>query len=159
MHQNSIFDKLLHFYIKTFYIFYKIIKKEDGFVPSTNKTPYLATENFENNTLTTDQNYFIYLKNQILKYPNLALAGPSIKWVHAALNECKILQKTAPPKTPCLTFCSKNDKIVNNVAIEKIMQKWPEGKLTYINDAEHEVLMENDDLLKIIYSDIDVFLN
>ena len=64
-----------------------------------------------------------------------------------------------PPKTPCLTFCSKNDKIVNNIAIEKIMRKWPKGKLTYINDAEHEVLMENDDLLKMIYSDIDEFLN
>ncbi len=94
-----------------------------------------------------------------MKYPNLALAGPSIKWVHTALNECKNLQKIVPPKTPCLTFCSKNDKIVNNVAIEKIMRKWPKGKLTYINDAEHEVLMENDDLLKMIYSDIDEFLN
>lgn len=159
MHPNSIFDKLLHFYIKKSYIFYKIRKKENGFVPSTNKTPYLGTENFEKNTLTTDQNYFIYLKNQILKYPNLALAGPSIKWVHTALNECKNLQKIVPPKTPCLTFCSKNDKIVNNIAIEKIMRKWPKGKLTYINDAEHEVLMENDDLLKMIYSDIDEFLN
>ena len=48
---------------------------------------------------------------------------------------------------------------MNNVAIEKIMRKWPKGKLIYINDAEHEMLMENDDLLKMIYSDIDKFLN
>ena len=159
MHQKVIFDKLLHFYTKNSYPFYKLRRKENCFVPSTNETPYLTDGNFENNTLTNDQDYFTYLKNQILQYPNLALAGPSIKWLRTALIECQNLQITETPKTPCLTLCSINDKIINNAAIEKIMQKWPEGKLTHIKNAQHEVLMENDNLLKKIYSDIDKFLN
>ena len=158
MHQSKLIDKILHFYTKNTYPIYKLFKKENEFVPSTNTVPYLKTEEFEHNTLTNDEEYFCYLKNQILKYPALALAGPSIKWLQTALEECYKLQQTAAPKVPCLTFYSLNDKIVNNTAIEKIMDSWREGRLVNIAHTQHEIFMENDNLLKKIFSDIKCFL-
>ena len=47
---------------------------------------------------------------------------------------------------------------MNNTAIEKIMDSWREGRLVNIAQTQHEIFMENDNLLKKIFSDIKCFL-
>ena len=89
--------------------------------------------------------YYHLMEHQI--HITLSLAGKNL-----------ILQQTAAPKVPCLTFYSLNDKIVNNTAIEKIMDSWREGRLVNIPHTQHEIFMENDNLLKKIFSDIKCFL-
>ncbi len=158
MHLNHIADSILHLYGRNSYLIYKMLKMEKEFVPRTDQIPYLKTAQFEKNSLTTDKDYFKYLKNQILIHPELALAGPSIKWLNTALLECQKLKKTIPPKIPCLTISSPNDKIINNAVIKKVMGKWKNSTHLEIDNAEHELLMEDKDLLQLIYSVIRNFL-
>jgi len=158
MHPNYIVDKLMHIYGRNSYWAYKLLKKENTFVPGTDTVPYLNTAKFKNNSLTTDKYYFQFLKKQILLHPELALAGPSVKWLNAALIECQKLKKLIPPEIPCLTISSPDDKIINNSSIKRYMRNWKNSKHLEIGNTEHEVLMEDFDLLQLIYSVISNFL-
>ena len=89
----------------------------------------------------------------------MALAGPSIKWLSAALIECQKLKNLTPPTLPSLTFSSPHDRIVSNNAIKKLLSNWNNSKHLEIGNAEHEVLMEDSDLLQLIYSVIRNFLH
>jgi len=74
------------------------------------------------------------------------------------LLECQNLKKLTPIKIPCLTFSSPNDRIVSNNTIRKLLSNWNNSKHLEIGNAEHEVLMEDFDLLQLIYSVIRNFL-
>ena len=158
MNLNYLKNNLMQIYGRNSYFAYKILKLENNFVPGVDQIPYLKTAEFKNNSLTTDRDYFQFLKNQILLYPELALAGPSIKWLSTALLECQKLRKLTPPVIPCLTFSSPNDRIVSNSAIKKVLSNWNNSKHLEIGNAEHEVLMEDFDLLQLLYSVIRNFL-
>ena len=158
MHLNYFKDNLMHVYGRNSYLAYKMLKLENNYVPGVEQIPYLKTAEFENNSLTTDRDYFQFLKNQILLYPELALAGPSVKWLKTALLECQKLKKLTPPTIPCLTFSSPTDRIVSNDAIKKLLRNWNNSKHLEIGNTEHEILMEDPELLQLIYSVIRNFL-
>jgi lysophospholipase len=46
---------------------------------------------FADNPLTTDRDQFDYMSRQVAAHPELALGGPSVLWVKAALEETAAL--------------------------------------------------------------------
>ena len=110
--------------------------------PGTDLTNYVAIAPFEGNVLTTDAETFAWMKAQLALHPELGLGGPSMRWLHEALLECRRLSALPSPALPALTFLGAREKVVDVPAIHRRMARWPGGTLAIVPDAEHEVLME-----------------
>jgi len=116
---------------------------DKNFAPTTGPAAPMV---FDDNPLTRDRSQFDYMEGQIAQHPELALGGPSITWVHAALEESGALLEMAPLDIPNLTFLGTEEEIVEPAAIHERMASWPNGRLEIVHGARHEVLMETPDL-------------
>ena len=119
--------------------------------PGTKSRTYVLAEPFEGNTLTHDEDMWRYLQEQMRRYPEMALGGPSMHWLHEALGDMKELAALPSPDMPCLTFLGDQEQIVDPKAIKTRMANWPEGELVMIEGAEHEVLMELPEMREMIH--------
>lgn len=111
-------------------------------VPMTEIESYAATAPFEDNTLTSDREMFGFLQAQIIRYPDLALGGPTLSWLRAALLETTRLARMAPPRLPAIAFLGSHERIVEPEPVRRMMARWPGGELVGVEGAEHEILME-----------------
>jgi lysophospholipase len=101
---------------------------------------------FDDNPLTTDRDQFDYMSRQVAAHPELALGGPSVLWVKAALEETAALMKLPAPDIPTVTLVGTRESIVEVPAIESRMASWPRGRLITVEGGLHEMLMEVPDL-------------
>ena len=113
------------------------------YVPGTKPASYVASEPFENNVLTSDREMFDYMRGQVTSEPSFRLGGPSLRWLGAALAECRALAAEPSPPVPCVTFVGVRERIVDTDRIRDRMTRWPQARLVYLEGAEHEVLMED----------------
>lgn len=114
--------------------------------PSTTYEPYVLNNPFEGNMLTTDQDMYRMMQNQLDSQPDLALGGPSLIWLHQGLEECKYLLRQPAPDLPSVTFLGENERIIDTAKVAERVRRWPRGELVIVPGAEHEVLMERPDL-------------
>lgn len=119
--------------------------------PGTKALTYVLAEPFEGNNLTHDENMWRYMQVQMRRYPDMALGGPSMHWLHEALGDMKELAAQPAPDLPCLTFLGDQEQIVEPKAIHTRMDTWPGGELVVIEGAEHEVLMELPEIREMIH--------
>jgi lysophospholipase len=112
----------------------------DRFAPTTG--PWEAM-GFDDNPLTTDRDQFDYMSAQVDRHPELALGGPSVLWVKAALEETRALMAMPAPGVPALTVLGSREGIVEVPVIERRMADWPGGSLRVVEGGLHEVLMES----------------
>lgn len=110
--------------------------------PASGARVYLETAPFVGNMLTTDRIAWDFMRRQIAERREIALAGPSLSWLHQALVECHALRALPSPAVPTLTGLGSQERIVDTGAIVDRMNRWPDGKLLRIEGAEHEILME-----------------
>ena len=110
--------------------------------PRTELDHLLVAGAFEDNTLTTDRTMWDFMKTQIDRYPDLALGGPTLAWLRAALIETTRLTRMPPPQVPALAFLGTGERIVRPGPIRRLMARWPEGRLEMIERAQHEIMME-----------------
>ena len=110
--------------------------------PGSGKGAEPAAAAFEGNLLTTDPERFAWMKRQIAAHPELALGGPTVGWLRAALREMRALSCAPSPAVPCLTLLGTDEYIVDADAIRDRMGGWPDGRLVVVEGARHEVLME-----------------
>ncbi|HIP23735.1 MAG TPA: alpha/beta hydrolase [Rhodobacteraceae bacterium] len=120
---------------------------------------YLTREPFEGNNLTHDQNFWDYMREQITKYPALALGTPSFKWLKGALGEFKYFDTAAMPTIPCLMFVGSDESVVSPAAIRKHSPQFANGTLVEIDGARHEVWMETPERQAQSWAAIDSFLD
>lgn len=112
------------------------------YAPGTRRTTYVLAEHFAGNTLTTDAEMWDYMRQQALAHPDLALGGPSMTWLWAALSECRALSSMDSPAYPVICALGTQERIVDTRPIHARMARWPGGRLDMYPGAEHEVLME-----------------
>ncbi|MCE8009799.1 alpha/beta hydrolase [Aestuariivita sp.] len=110
--------------------------------PTTSIENYVATSEFADNMLTTDRPMWDLMKRQISTYPDLALGGPSLRWLGEALQECRYLMRAPAPAIPAMTFVGERESIVDREKMRARMANWPNGTFQIVPDAQHEVLME-----------------
>lgn len=128
------------------------------FSPNTSNANYVQVQPYKGNTLTNDQKTYDWLTSQIDAHPELGIGGPSISWLRQALTECaKLLRMPAPPQE-CLCLLGSNEAIVSSKSIYQIIGKWTNGKLVLVDNAQHEIFMEEQHVLDIAWAEVDRFL-
>ena len=116
--------------------------KGASYPPNTSPESYVLTAPYEDNVLTTDPTMFELMTDQVAKYSALGLGGPSFIWLREALRETRSLAALPSPDIPTLTFLGTNERIVRVSSIYDRMNRWDNGNLALVEDAEHEILME-----------------
>lgn len=137
----------------------KLLRVHERYAPSTGPEPYVLATPFEENMLTRTPDGLEYMARQVRDEPQLALAGPSIQWVHAAHLETRDLARQASPDLPCLTLVGENERIVSKPAIRARVASWKGAELIDVEGGEHEVLMEGPEKLDPLLARIEDFLD
>ncbi|WP_179380579.1 alpha/beta fold hydrolase [Jannaschia marina] len=122
--------------------------------PNSGKVADPAGAPFEGNLLTRDAEMFAWMKRQIATHPDLALGGPSLGWLWAALREMHACARLPAPDLPALTLLGTEEAIVSPDAIHVRMGSWPRGRLEILDGARHEALMEDAPLRADLYDRI-----
>ncbi|MFN4154538.1 MAG: alpha/beta fold hydrolase [Paracoccaceae bacterium] len=112
------------------------------FAPSTTRKSYILEAGFGGNVLTTDPEMWRYMKRQVSERPELALAGPSLGWLHTALAECRDMALAPAPDYPALTVLGTAEKVIDLAPVHLRMSGWRNGRLEIFAGAEHEIPME-----------------
>jgi lysophospholipase len=115
---------------------------ESRYAPGTGAKTYVIESPFAGNTLTTDPQMWDYMRAQAVAHPDLALGGPSLGWLKAALAECQSLALLPSPPHPTYCALGTAEKIVDTGPIHLRMANWPSGSLDLCTGSEHEVMME-----------------
>jgi lysophospholipase len=115
----------------------------DGrYAPTTGPETYLLQVPFEGNVLTTDREMWAYMRDQVRADPDLALGGPSLAWLRAALTECADLAGRPAPAIPAICALGTAEKVVDVPPVHLRMAGWSNGQLDLYPGAEHEIMME-----------------
>ena len=112
------------------------------YAPSTSAETYLLQAPFAGNVLTTDREMWDYMRRQVAEVPDLALGGPSIGWLKAALHECAALGMLPAPRLPAICALGTAEKVVDVPPVHLRMAGWANGQLDLYPGAEHEIMME-----------------
>ncbi|UVC15483.1 alpha/beta fold hydrolase [Mesorhizobium onobrychidis] len=99
------------------------------------------------NKLTSDPAR--YRRNTLIyeTYPQLALGGPTIRWLKAAAEASLIVSDpdfTAKIQVPLLMIAAGADQVVSTRAVEAYARRLRVGSLLMIDGARHEILQEAD---------------
>jgi lysophospholipase len=120
----------------------RAIGRGELYSPGARRDSYLAAATFEENTLTTCPDQFAYMQRQVRGDPRLALGGPSLHWLHEALEEIRFLRRSTPPALPVLTALGSDEQVVDPDAVATLARRMPNGRFTVFDGARHELLME-----------------
>jgi lysophospholipase len=115
-------------------------------VPTSSPETYLLAVAFDDNMLTTDRAMFDWMQAQLRAHPELALGGPSMAWVNEALREVRALRRVRAPDLPGLCVAGENERIVDLADMRVRMGGWPAGRLVIEPGAEHEIMMEREEV-------------
>jgi lysophospholipase len=113
------------------------------YAPSTSAAVYLLQVPFQGNVLTSDRAMWDYMRDQVAGVPELALAGPSLGWLKAALRECAALAAMPAPDLPAICGLGTAEKVVDVPPVHLRMAGWAKGQLDLYPGAEHEIMMES----------------
>ena len=112
------------------------------YAPSTGPIPYVTAVPFAGNMLTTDPDMWAYMVRHLKGAPKLAMGGPTMGWLRAALTECAALARLPCPDLPAYVGLGSHERVVDPAPIKARMPHWPGGRLEVFENAEHELLME-----------------
>jgi lysophospholipase len=125
------------------------------YAPSTGPDSYVLTAPFEANDLTRDAEMHAHMVAQLTAHPELALGGPSLTWLFAALRECRRLHALPSPALPCLTLLGTDERIVDTARIDARMARWPGAKLMRLEGALHEPMMDTPETRGAVWEALD----
>ncbi|MFN3230555.1 MAG: alpha/beta fold hydrolase [Alphaproteobacteria bacterium] len=116
---------------------------------------------FEGNELTSDPARFKDAHDHIDANPALAVGGPTIGWLHAALDSINVLDRDdylAGLNTPICLIQAGQDTVVLNEAQDRFAARVPSCELHRVDGAKHEILRERDEFLAQFWQHADPFL-
>lgn len=116
------------------------------YAPGTTARPYIESAAFEGNMLTRDRAGWDWQRAQLATHPELALGGPTLHWLHAALIETRRLVAMPAPDVPAYVAIGGSERIVDPAPVARLMASWPGGRFDRVEGAEHELLMESADV-------------
>ncbi|MEI4486716.1 alpha/beta hydrolase [Frigidibacter sp. MR17.14] len=112
------------------------------YAPGTGPDPYVGAAAMAGNVLTSDPQEFARMQRQLAAHPELALGGPSLGWLGAALLETRALRRQAMPALPCHVAVGTNERVVDPEAVAAGAARWSGASFARMEGAEHEILME-----------------
>jgi lysophospholipase len=127
-------------------------------MPGTTREPTVLALAFQDNVLTSDPEQFAWFARQLEAHPELALGGPSVQWTYAALEEMARLYVAPLPKLPVLTFLGTDEAVVSPSVVRNQMGRMENGRLVMCPGARHEIWMERPEIQRMVWDEIDSFL-
>ena len=115
----------------------------------------------ESNGLTSDMERYEAALDTLAKAPVLRVGRPTIGWVHAA---CKAMAKFRDPsfgganRTPIMIVSAGDEKIVSQLAIERLSNTMRSAWYLTIPGARHEILQERDGYRDQFWAAFDAFI-
>ncbi|MBZ9706445.1 alpha/beta hydrolase [Mesorhizobium sp. ESP7-2] len=102
---------------------------------------------FEVNKVTSDPQRYRRNTRIYEEYPQLALGGPTVRWLQAAAKASEAISNPdfmARIQVPLLIIAAGADQVVSTKAVEKYARNLRLGSLLMIDGAKHEILQEVD---------------
>jgi lysophospholipase len=100
---------------------------------------------FKDNKLTSSPLRYEWFKAYFKDHPDVQLGGVTFQWLDAALRAMQKIVSVAPSiDRPLLVLRAGGDKIVDNRALDQVVPLFPNAKLVNIDNAQHEILFEQD---------------
>tara|TARA_B100001094_G_C18177880_1_gene799005 strand:- start:1242 stop:2177 length:936 start_codon:yes stop_codon:yes gene_type:complete len=100
---------------------------------------------FNDNKISTDAIRYQRYQQILAQHEHAQIGAPSYQWVREALRACEQLyRKRLLLKTPCLIFQAGQEQIVLNRAQEEFASQHDYVHLSYIEQAGHQILIEQD---------------
>lgn len=102
---------------------------------------------FEANKVTSDPQRYRRNTRIYEEYPQLALGGPTIRWLQAAAKASEAVSDPdfmARIQVPLLIIAAGADQVVSTKAVEAYARSLRLGSLLMIDGAKHEILQEVD---------------
>lgn len=102
---------------------------------------------FANNPLTSDPARFTRNMEVVRNNPDLALGGPTVRWIAGALETASLINRPdfyKGPTIPVLIIAAGADKVVSTPAIERFAARARNISLVVVDGARHELLQEAD---------------
>jgi lysophospholipase len=121
--------------------------------------PY-ARAPFAGNMLTSDPQRYGRMAEMLGQHPELAVGGPTIGWLHAALRLMRAFAEPDFPRaiaTPTLVIASGADRVIDTRAVERFATRLSAGHLIVIDGARHEAMMERDAFRELFFKAFDAF--
>ncbi len=131
-----------------------------SFVPSARHRSALPAR-FEGNALTSDPARHAAMAALGQAAPQLLTGGPTWGWLHAAFRAMAPLLDDEVPRriaVPFLVVAAGCDRIVDTRATEQFALRLKAGHLIVLPGAEHELLMERDDVRDRFWAAFDAFI-
>jgi lysophospholipase len=117
---------------------------------------------FEDNLVTSDRARFAHAQELLAANPGIRLAGPTWGWLEAAYQSMSRVMAPGYAEaitTPVLIVGAGRDRIVQTSAERDFARRLPNGTYLEFEDAEHEILMENDSIRARFWSAFDAFVS
>ena len=115
---------------------------------------------FEGNLVTSDRARYERNREYLKAQPFLRIFGPTFGWLGAAFRSLQRMERkdfAEEIPIPLLLVGAGRDRIVTNAATRDFVKRLPNAKYVEIEDAEHEILMENDAIRARFWSEFDAF--
>ena len=119
------------------------------------------SEPFEGNDLTSDAGRYARNAAIVAAAPQLAVAGPTIGWINAALRISRKLSDPEFPRrtgTPVLIVVGADDRVVSTPAIARFANRLKAGRMILLHGARHEILQESDTIREQFWAAFDAFV-
>lgn len=119
------------------------------------------SEPFESNDLTSDPGRYARNAAIVAAAPQLAIAGPTIGWINAALRVTRRLADPELPRrtgTPILIVVGADDHVVSIPAIARFANRLKAGRMILLSGARHELLQETDAIRAQFWAAFDAFV-
>ncbi|MBV9330874.1 MAG: alpha/beta hydrolase, partial [Alphaproteobacteria bacterium] len=115
---------------------------------------------FAGQQVTSDEARYLRTQALILRDPQIRLAGPTWGWLEAAYRSMRDVTAPGYPEsisTPALVFGAGRDRVCLTPAARAFARRLAHGRYVEIEDAEHEILMENDSIRTRFWKAFDEF--
>lgn len=116
---------------------------------------------FADQLVTSDMQRFERAQDFLKRHPDIRLAGPSWGWLEAAYRSMKEVTASGYAEaitTPVLICGAGKDQIVDTKATEAFAKRLPNGRYLELKGAEHEILMERDEIRARFWDAFDEFV-
>lgn len=119
------------------------------------------TAPFATNKVTSDPERYRRNTGIYEAYPQLALGGPTMRWLKAAAEATEIVSDPdfmARIQVPLLVIAAGADQVVSTRAVEAYTRHLRLGSLLMIDGARHEILQERDIYREPLLAAFDAFI-
>ena len=137
--------------IQRFLIKYEKVLKLLQLTKITNQNPkkykpYSLTVDFKKNTLTSDRSQFNRLQTILKEHTKLHSGVPTLGYLIAILKEIDELNQVDFPNRKILVFLAEREQITDNNAVMRLISRHNFVNVSIIKQAQHEILIEKEEL-------------